>query len=143
VDDLTAFLRGRLDEREDGLRKLVEKTATDSYSALEMSLHAEISILASAQPPPQSVPAAEHAAWQHMLADVDAKRRIIDEHAPRTVTITDYEQYAPGVVICSKCSYPHGDAISADEYTAHPCRTLRLLALPYAGHPDNREEWRP
>jgi hypothetical protein len=24
-----------------------------------------------------------------------------------------------------------------------PCETLRLLALPYADHPDYREEWRP
>jgi hypothetical protein len=24
-----------------------------------------------------------------------------------------------------------------------PCWTARLLALPYASHPDYREEWRP
>jgi hypothetical protein len=24
-----------------------------------------------------------------------------------------------------------------------PCQTLRLLALPYADHPDYRPEWKP
>ncbi len=27
--------------------------------------------------------------------------------------------------------------------TQGPCVTLRLLALPYAGHPDYQPEWRP
>lgn len=102
----------------------------------------------------------EEAGWEHpetvnreahvlrhdpanVLADIDAKRRIVDEHLPRTVNIADYEQFQPGVVICSTCSYPHGQSVGADEYRPHPCRTLRLLALPFAGHQDYREEWRP
>jgi hypothetical protein len=127
MDDLIAFLRGRLDEREDGLRKLAEKTATDSYSALEMSLHAEISILASAQPRPQSVPAAEQAAWQHMLAEVDAKRQIIDAYE-RAV-----EEADPAL------------AWTSPEYAVVAYENvLKLLALPFAGHPSYREEeWRP
>lgn len=41
-----------------------------------------------------------------VLAEVEAKRRMVDEHGNGT------------------------------------CRTLRLLALPYADHPDYRPEWR-
>jgi hypothetical protein len=26
---------------------------------------------------------------------------------------------------------------------SYPCDTLKLLALPYADHPDYRDEWRP
>jgi hypothetical protein len=60
-------------------------------------------------------------------ADVAAKRQIIDEH-----------QNDQGR--CAVCADP-------PQYDAtwhpYPCTTLRLLALPYADHPDYREEWRP
>lgn len=54
-----------------------------------------------------------------VLADVEAKRRIVDLH--------------PNMLgWCQGC---------ASE--AYPCRTLTLLALPYADHPDYRQEWKP
>lgn len=59
---------------------------------------------------------AEHIALhdpKRVLAEVDAKRRVVDEGD------TSYD--------------------GADEYR----RVLALLALPYASHPDYREEWRP
>lgn len=65
---------------------------------------------------------AEHiATWDpaRVLAEVDAKRQIVDEHAVRGGT-------------CSACSWQ--DA---------PCTTVRLLALPYADRDGYREEWRP
>ena len=52
-----------------------------------------------------------------VLAEVDAKRRIVDEHHP-----------------VDPC-----DAHDAEMKTVS-CDTLRLLALPYADHPDYREE---
>lgn len=60
-----------------------------------------------------------------VLAEVDAKRRILAEHPWR------HEPDWPSGRQCRQCA------------TEHPCTTLRLLALPYAGHPDYREEWRP
>jgi hypothetical protein len=132
MDDLVDFLRARLKEREEALRALAEKTVADSYSALEMSLHAEISALARAQPQPQSMPAAEHAAWQHMLADVDAKRQIIETH-----TGTHECPFDPSL---KQASVTVIDVLWNAEV---PCLTLRLLALPHAGHPSYREEWRP
>ncbi|MFI2663254.1 DUF6221 family protein [Micromonospora carbonacea] len=58
------------------------------------------------------------------LAEVEAKRRIIDLHPAAGL------RSAPES--CGSCvSYPG------------PCDTLRLLALPYADRPGYREEWRP
>jgi hypothetical protein len=60
-----------------------------------------------------------------VLAECEAKRRIVDKCVPR-VEITDMgsadRQFIPG---------PPDMAL------------LRLLALPYADHPDYRDEWRP
>ena len=54
------------------------------------------------------------------LAECEAKRRIVGLHGG------DYD---------GECLSPaHLDG---------PCRTLQSLALPYADHPDFRDEWRP
>ena len=70
------------------------------------------------------------------LAECDAKRRIVDLHVER-----EYE--------CSRCDTGYWDENDdgAEVYgarpEAYPCETLRTLALPYADHPDYRDEWRP
>ena len=64
-------------------------------------------------------------AW--VLAECEAKRRIVDEHG------IDYED---GEQVCAVCRAVIGNV-------PYPCRTLRFAALPYAGHSDYREEWRP
>lgn len=61
-----------------------------------------------------------------VLADVDAKRRIIELHREETL---------PYDVSTRRCYECNNEAI--------PCPTLRVLALPYADHPDYRKEWRP
>jgi len=61
-----------------------------------------------------------------VLAEVEAKRRIINEH----------QQATPGW--CATCDIP-GDYKGLPE----GCMTVRLLALPYADHSVYREEWRP
>jgi hypothetical protein len=67
--------------------------------------------------------------WSPMrvLDECDAKRRIVEEHA------------GGGGSICSVCA----DGMWNLERASLPCQTLRLLALPYADHPDYREEWKP
>jgi hypothetical protein len=60
------------------------------------------------------------------LADVEAKRRIVAEHA----------RMAPRY--CRTCDYA-----GEQDGRRYGCTTLRLLALPHAGHPDYQEEWRP
>lgn len=56
-----------------------------------------------------------------LLAECDVKRRIM--------MLVERTGWAPGE--CDECGSPGSDAI------------LERLALPYADHPDYREEWRP
>jgi len=67
-----------------------------------------------------------------VLAEVDAKRRIIDLHPP-------YADDIDGTLTCPTCIVNW----EAPEFERWPCPTLRLLALPWAGHDDWQEEWRP
>ncbi|MGW2550720.1 DUF6221 family protein [Streptomyces sp. NPDC001635] len=70
-----------------------------------------------------------------VLADVEAKRQIMAEHEMvPTSTRADGDS---GCEICAPV-YSWGKEIEAG-----PCRTLLLLALPYSGHPDYREGWKP
>jgi hypothetical protein len=81
---------------------------------------------------------AEHIARQNparVLAEVEAKRRILHEHKPAKPKYLS--RWEPG---CMTCSTAQAWDEKANE--AH-CLTLRLLALPYASHPDYREEWKP
>lgn len=71
-----------------------------------------------------------------VLAEVDAKRRLLDE-------ILWYESMQDG-----DCGCGHGpDAIAAGECKlgGGPDRitAFRILALPYAAHPDYQDAWRP
>jgi hypothetical protein len=62
-----------------------------------------------------------------VLADLDAKLRIMKVH-----------ERLPDGEFCVACNAPAG--IPGEPYG---CATLRLLASPYADHPDYREEWKP
>jgi len=81
---------------------------------------------------------AEHIARHdpaRVLAEVSAKRQQIDEHQPAR------PQYMPRQTRgCLTCTTAQAWDDLADEAN---CRTLRLLALPYASHPEYREGWRP
>jgi hypothetical protein len=65
---------------------------------------------------------------RHMLAECEAKRRTVE-------LLSDEQPLDQG----------HWEGHGADErwVADHAPELLRLLALPYAGHPDWREEWRP
>ncbi|QFU87864.1 DUF6221 family protein [Amycolatopsis sp. YIM 10] len=73
------------------------------------------------------------------LDELEAKQRIIELHASR-ISIWWPDQEACEVEVCKVCSESE---YSPDGDVEAPCPTVRLLALPYAGHPDYREEWRP
>jgi hypothetical protein len=64
-----------------------------------------------------------------VLAEVDAKRQMLELHH-------SIELPTEMLDACAECEV-------TGVYPEYPCRTLRLLALPYAEHPDYREEWRP
>ncbi len=55
--------------------------------------------------------------WQ---AEIDLKRKLLEGHEPDI----------------HRCAY--GDHVIGDQ-----CEMQRLLAVPYAGHPDFEEAWRP
>lgn len=64
-----------------------------------------------------------------VLAECEAKRSIVELHLPTEsfrwcITCTDIDVAPPNNV------------------EAYPCRSLRALALPYAGHEDYDEAWR-
>lgn len=69
---------------------------------------------------------------ERVLAEVEAKRRILDEHATTQTNAIGDGMRVVDVDVCRTCSNKHGV----------PCTTLRLLALPYADVDGYREEWR-
>jgi hypothetical protein len=64
-----------------------------------------------------------------VLAECAAKRQIIELHG-----LNDGTDWPVCLVCCDSAGY---------EAELYPCATLRLLAVPYADHPDYRQEWRP
>lgn len=82
-----------------------------------------------------------------VLTEVDAKRQIIELHQPITDPTPPFKNTEG--FLCSICTaaggamYDQQRGILFTDLTVFPCRTLRLLALPYTDHPDYRDEWRP
>jgi Family of unknown function (DUF6221) len=82
------------------------------------------------------IPTAAHIALHdpaYVLADIAAKRKILEEHVPFR---GEYDK----ITGCETCSY-------RDDWeelqVEMPCPTMRLLALPFADHPDYQGEWAP
>jgi hypothetical protein len=75
---------------------------------------------------------------RHVLAECEAKRRIVEMHGFYQVQTAndglDWDYVRCG--ICDIADLAPGEG-------NWPCPTLRALALPYAYHSDYREEWRP
>ncbi|TGB13874.1 DUF6221 family protein [Streptomyces sp. MZ04] len=73
-----------------------------------------------------------------VIADGDAKLAIVDEHPSATGWDGDNND---GKVCRTRGEINHDGELTGNPY---PCRTLRILARPFAGHPDHRgEEWAP
>lgn len=74
-----------------------------------------------------------------VIADCDAKLAIIDEHVRVVLHGGGGARYFDATIVCRSCEPP----VQFPE-TAYPCRTIRLFAQPFAGHPDHKgEEWAP
>ena len=72
-----------------------------------------------------------------VLADLDAKLAILDEHPATRDVIAEKPDGLHGFG-CATCHQDEGLIIGYGW-----CRTLRLLAVPFAAHPDYDERWRP
>jgi hypothetical protein len=129
VTDLVVFLRARLDEDEQVARATVEAPwIVPAYDPTVVKPYGSDGLIVRASGPG----AAEHIALHdpaRVLAEVDAKRRIVALCEPSLVEVTAYGQtereFIPGN------GPPWGDGV------------LRLLAAPYADHPDYDPAWRP
>jgi hypothetical protein len=113
MDDLVAFVRQQLDAR---MAQLDEDERV-ARNAKRMRM------LANFADPNRVLAEVEQG-----RAEVEAKRRILDEH----------DSYGGYGERCQTCRDPNDDLAAGAPL---PCPTVRLLALPYAGRPGWREEW--
>lgn len=120
MTDLIEFLRARLAQTEQLAQAAA--AAQDGIDAgwVMCVLYDPVtgSKVAGRNPSPRAAFVAIECDPERMLAEVEAKRRIIDAHVS-------------GDALCDRCAGSPED-----------CPTLQLLALPYADHPDYRDEWR-
>ncbi len=92
------------------------------------------------------LPSSEDGAARHIarhdparvLAEVEAKRRIVGIHELDPIEVYSWGTTGGGCGLCDHSCETGGDTWGHD-----PCETLKALALPYADHPDYRQEWKP
>lgn len=81
-----------------------------------------------------------------VLREIDAKRQLLDLHPYAVLRKNVGERWKGDPdprfdrTFCATC---HVDDGCIQDNDGRPCETLRLLALPYAGRPGFRDEWRP
>lgn len=143
MDDLVAFLRARLDEDAEAAREAADGDSGDwfvgdkwnVYRAEDEAPHGDVEenrLVVYGNVLVQSAHIARHDPAR-VLREVEAKRELLDEHG-------DVNDGSCGTCVDGQWGYPtHGGSIPQN----YPCKTLRLLALPYADHPDYRPEWAP
>jgi len=119
MSDLVEFLRARLDEDLAALPSVPYFVTIGSDGTTTQG---------DAVPPGLWGPS-------RIQAEIAAKRRIVDLHRPDP---TD-----DGSVECCFCSFHEQYEGFNDVSEEWPCEHLRLLALPFADHPDYDESWRP
>jgi hypothetical protein len=141
MDELVRWLREQLD-RDEGLAK----TAFGDHNAAVARWNEPWSGTVEIGPDEDDLPCYDSGISRHIvnwdparaLAEVDAKRRILDLHAPST----DHKSRA----VCQHCSelcHSRSGLGCDDPDAPYPCPTVQLVALPYTDRAGYREEWRP
>ncbi|MEU0991948.1 DUF6221 family protein [Streptomyces sp. NPDC005953] len=152
TDGLITFLRARLDEdRDEALAASPGPwtpdgdeyevlaadgiTVCDGFALSNRQLQATVRHIARHDP-------------ARALREVTAKRELLDEHLAAKHSVCEDSWYT-----CPAATEDRdGGVCSQDDMHGEPCecgrddrlaRTLQLLALPYADHPDYQESWRP
>lgn len=130
ADDLSTFLNARVNDRQAVIMRVVNKRDHgESLDRTEFKVHTEMRLRGLGQ--------VELEVINQMVNEVEAIRRICQEHR------TTVSEKVPGFAMhgsdfwCETCHVPSDSAGSTW------CLTLRLLALPYADHPDYQKDWRP
>ena len=147
TDDLITFLLARLNEDASAASEAAHDlaghwTTEGSYAvsvADKLPQGAEVwdkavAFAEGAPSPEQATHIARHDP-AHVLAEADAKREITDLHRPEITDYVDGAGIESASVDCLTCD-------TRGSSNTWPCKTVRLLALPYADHPDYRDEWR-
>lgn len=70
-----------------------------------------------------------------LLAECEAVRRIVEVHSHHEERYHD----GSGGMACGRCHHDRDYGFIPEGW----CETLTLLALPFAAHPDYRDEWKP
>ncbi|MCI3240266.1 DUF6221 family protein [Streptomyces spinosisporus] len=126
MDDLVQWLRAQLDEDEriaraaGGTWWAPPDLPGEVYDSGGVNIDAKLKSFAAH--------IAEHDPAR-VLREIDAKRRMLELHH-------SIELPTEALDACAECEV-------TGAYPEYPCRTLRLLALPYSDRPGYREEWRP
>lgn len=130
---LTEFLEARIgeDEQAASASQTQHWEEAEGTGAMILSEHAETVVYDEGRP--SSEEAAHMARWDpaRVLAVCEAKRRILDLAAEADDIQGDLEMELPGSWTTRRRRPSIGD------------RIRMALALPYADHPDYRDEWRP
>jgi hypothetical protein len=166
TDDLVDFVRARYDDEE----RLAQRAATlcgchppaSAWVFGDESTDGRILVLNDPHPGVrhkvsrrwngsyEGLFMAEHIVhWDpaRVLAEVDAKRKVLELHRPerRRLSLPVDESDGGGFtswanLACSVC-YVSDVPLGVNPWW--PCPTVRLLALPYANQPGYRQEWAP
>lgn len=115
TDDLIAFIRARYDDEERAARRVLDLESDEFEYEYEWSRHSRHKV--SGGSGRMSLPGASSPTDR--LAEVDAKRRILD-------WLDSVDRIAD----------------AAEVFGIDVAEARRLLALPFAQHPEFRDEWR-
>jgi hypothetical protein len=146
--NLVEFLRARLDDEEATARAAAADHALDwrpgSFESWVFGVRSRKPIATGPQNLGLGVATAAHIArWDpaRVLAEVAARRVILNAHGRDHECISLTGRGKSSVVDGQPWELwelePNGD-----EYDEHWCFVLRALAVPFAAHPDFRDEWR-
>ncbi len=152
---IVEFLLERLDEEQDA----AERTQPGPWVAVPAAMPGEVEIrhqMPDGRPDVSAAVAtthglrcaaqdADHIARYNparVLAEVAVKRELLRLHGPMSVVpgsewFNDAHLTKEPMRLCRSCE-PEKMFRREQSY---PCRTLLALALPYADHPDHRQEW--
>lgn len=151
IASLAAFLRARYDERETLAQTAIQET-TGRWSSLETNWGGGPTIEDDCGAMILPTGGKFNAQYPHIAAndpqsvldDVAAKRRLLQLHERVLLEhthplVTDAHLTKERLAVCASCEPPR----QFRRTESWPCPTLKVLALPFAQHPDYREEWKP
>ncbi|WP_107427538.1 DUF6221 family protein [Streptomyces glaucescens] len=138
MEDLVQFLHDRLDDDATFMQAAIRLRESGAIVSSPQATEGAFALMDIVQNDPDTVQALSvftrtgaraPGEAERVLAEVDAKRDLLELHRQ----LEDSEEMLD---FCATCD-------ATGKYPEYPCRTLRLLALPYADHPDYNEAWRP